>query len=128
MAFRYMASIALIGRVKCRTWSVAALAIGGFLIAAPASAAPTTVPAAPITGLGGGWSENVLRARLDAPFVNPQGCSATDGYITDPTMSGSNLFHSMLMSAYMANKPVSLIVDGCYLDRPRIISVLIGAI
>ena len=95
-------------------------------VAAPAVAAPTTVPSAPITGIAGGWNDNVMRARLDGPFVNPQGCPIADGYITDPTVSGANLFNSMLMSAYMANKPVTLIVDGCYLDRPRIISVLMG--
>lgn len=100
----------------------------GLSFSAPLQASPNGVPSAQISGLAGGWNDNLMRVRLDGPFVNPQGCPLNDGYVTDPSQSGASLFNSMLLSAYMANKPVSLTIDGCLVDRPRIISVVIGSV
>jgi hypothetical protein len=46
-----------------------------------------------------------------------------DGYITDPSDQGNALFNSILLTAYMANRQVSLVISGCTLDRPHIIGV-----
>ena len=114
-------------RVKQPGSALVVVAVG-LGLSAPLQAAPNGVPSALISGLAGGWNDNLMRIRLDGPFVNPQGCPMTDGSVTDPSQSGADLFHSMLLSAYMANKPVSLTIDGCLVDRPRIISVVIGSV
>jgi hypothetical protein len=75
-----------------------------------------------------GWVEPYVRVQLgNLPTINPDACPVADGYITDPADSGNQLFNSMLLSAYMANKRVRLTIDGCAGLRPRIIAVEILA-
>jgi len=89
-------------------------------------AAPTDSGAGHINFISGGWTGNQLRVQLaNVPFTNPSSCSRTDAYMTDPATPGVDLFNSMLLSAYMANKRVRLTVDGCHELRPRIIGVTI---
>jgi hypothetical protein len=64
-----------------------------------------------------------MRVATTAPFLNPEGCSTFDGYITDPADSGTPLYHAILLQAFQTQKRVSLAISGCFLGRPRIIGV-----
>lgn len=81
------------------------------------------VTQAQILGIEGGWGENSVRVRFDTAFTNPGGCPSSDGYLTDPSQTGTSLFNSMLISAHLAGRPVALTIEGCYVGRPKIIGV-----
>ena len=76
-----------------------------------------------ITWLEAGWNEPQMLLRLDAPITNPGNCPTPDFYITDQSNSGTPLFNAALMSAHMANRRVTLVIDGCHANRPKIIAV-----
>ncbi|MCW2404407.1 hypothetical protein M2336_001036 [Sphingobium sp. B1D7B] len=88
-----------------------------------ANAAPVTTSFGTITQIGGGWVGAFLSVQLSIPIVNPDGCTYAGTYMTDPTMGGSQLFNSILLSAYMGGKQVSLVIDGCMDGFPKIIAV-----
>lgn len=91
-----------------------------------AGAAPTSTNEGYVTFMEGGWVSASLRVQLSSGNnTNPSACSILDGYTTDPSDSGYQLFNSMLLSAYLANRKVRLTIDGCVSGRPRIISVVI---
>lgn len=94
-----------------------------FSVAQPAAATPTEVTWAKIMRIQGGWYDAVLSVELNSTFVNPDGCSWSGWYQLDTSVGGAQLFQSMLVSAFMAGKEVSLIIDGCTGNRPKIISV-----
>jgi hypothetical protein len=51
-------------------------------------------------------------------------CKITKGtYALDPKDTGVKVNESVLLSAYLAAKKVSLVLDGCVFDMPRIVSV-----
>lgn len=91
--------------------------------ASAASAAPTNSPIGRITFMTVGLNDPLSRVQLDIAFYNPDGCSMTDGYIVDSVIAGSQLFTSFLMTAFTANRRIYLTVDGCVLNRPRVIGV-----
>jgi hypothetical protein len=76
-----------------------------------------------ITFLTSGWAMNSMRVQTDAAFNNPEACPSADGYITDPSDTGTPLYHSILLGAFLAGKPVSLTISGCFSGRPKIIGV-----
>ena len=102
-----------------------ALAAISTLLPAAAQATPNGTPSGYITWMGGGWSSANLRVQTDAAFANPENCTYTDGYITDPADSGNALFNSLLLSAYMSHRKVNFVIDGCTFGRPHIISVAV---
>ena len=78
----------------------------------------------------GMWSKNGFIIDLVGVLpasVNPDNCSTTDGFATDPTFDVNilQLHHSMILSAHMAGKEVDLVISGCAENRPRIIAVRI---
>jgi len=74
--------------------------------------------------LEGGWTTDAMAVRHSAPTVNPDVCKrAGAGYATDPSDAGHNLFHTLLLSAFLNRKEVSLLISGCAFDKPRIIAV-----
>ncbi|MDV6331324.1 hypothetical protein [Asticcacaulis sp. 201] len=95
------------------------------VVALSANATPTDTPAGNITMLAGGWTTPDLRIALDIPFQNPAGCSLTDGYIVPSTLAGNQLLSSLAITAYSMHKQVKLTIDGCYLNRPQVISVIV---
>ena len=101
------------------------LTASAVLIPVIAQATPNNIPEGYITWMSGGWVGAHLRVRTDAAFANPDNCTYTDGYVTEPADSGSVLFNSMLLSAYMSRRKISLTIDGCTLQRPRIIGVIV---
>jgi hypothetical protein len=83
-------------------------------------------------------ADDTLAVDLDTPFVNsaepsnpailhpppPTPCKVTSGgYALDPKDSGVKLNESVLLSAYLAGRKVSLHLSGCVFDKPRIVSV-----
>jgi hypothetical protein len=83
-------------------------------------------------------ADDTLAVDLDATFVNsaePSNpatlhpppstpCKVTSGgYALDPKDSGVKLNESVLLSAYLAGRKVSLHLRGCVFDKPRIVSV-----
>jgi hypothetical protein len=81
-------------------------------------------------------ADDTLAVDLDATFVNsgepnpatlhspPTPCKITNGgYALDPKDSGVKLNESVLLSAYLAGRKVSLHLSGCVFDKPRIVSV-----
>jgi hypothetical protein len=82
-------------------------------------------------------ADDTLAVDLDATFVNsaepnpvatlhlpPTPCKVTTGgYALDPKDSGVKLNESVLLSAYLAGRKVSLHLSGCVFDKPRIVSV-----
>jgi hypothetical protein len=88
-----------------------------------------TIPRA-VTG------DDTMAVNLDVPFVNssypnkvtvtfpPVPCQiTTGGYALDPQDSGVKLNEAVLLSAYLAGRKVSLNLDGCVFDKPKIVSV-----
>ncbi len=88
-------------------------------------------------------ADDTVAVTLDAPFVNSTTPSAggtpvlahpgppcnitTDGYALDPADPGVKVAESVLLSAYLAGKRVSLGLHGCVFDKPKIISVTMSA-
>jgi len=81
-------------------------------------------------------ADDTLAVDLDATFVNSgepnlailrspsTPCKiTTGGYALDPKDSGVKLNESVLLSAYLAGRKVSLHLSGCVFDKPRIVSV-----
>jgi hypothetical protein len=100
----------------------AALALAG---GRPAKAAQGVVTGNIIT-LSEGWNQPILRLVLDAPFVNPDSCPSTDGYIVADTLPANSQITAMAISAYSMKQRVTLILDGCYQGRPNVIGFLVG--
>jgi hypothetical protein len=109
----------------------AALAL--LLVTGSGQAPPTRTPAEPqytqwgsVQELEGGWTLDAMAVRHSAPLVNPDRCSVTNaGYATNPADAGHSLFHTLLLSAFLNRKEVSLLVSGCAFDKPRVVAVKI---
>lgn len=112
---------------KAPAWlySITGLCALPLLACAPsaAQATPVETPAGYVTYMSGGWTTASSRVQTSFTFTNPESCSATDGYNVDAADSGHDLFSSMLLSAFMGHVKVTLIIDGCTLNRPHIIGV-----
>jgi len=96
-------------------------------LATSVDATPNDITTGYITGLGGGWVDPHLRIVLDSSgtFPNPENCINHDGYIIPSTLAANQLLSSMALTAYSMHKRVKLTVDGCFLDRPKVIGLVI---
>jgi len=89
-------------------------------------ATATYVPQGYITLLSGGWVDPHLRINLDsANFYNPENCLNHDGYVIPANLPANQLLSSLVLTAYSTHKQVTLTVDGCYLDRPKVVGVTV---
>jgi hypothetical protein len=81
------------------------------------------VPSSKIDNLWSAWSADELAVHTTAVPVDA-GCGAISGnYVTDPANPNNHLIQSMLLSAMMGGKGVSLTIGGCSGVDPIIISV-----
>jgi hypothetical protein len=85
-------------------------------------------------------ADDTMAVSLDAPFVNASEtgpvtvrplpaipCKITNGgYALDPKDTGTKVNESVLLSAYLAGHKVSLHLNGCAFNKPRIISVVLS--
>lgn len=70
-----------------------------------------------------GWVVDSMAVFTQAPLANP-GCPVTNaGYATDPADSGHQLFHSVLLAAFINGREVQILANGCAFGKPRIIGV-----
>jgi hypothetical protein len=80
------------------------------------------------------WKDDALGVHHNAPFVNSgvrgvaartlQRCKVTDqGYATDPGDPGHKLHHALIIGAFLHEKQVRFVLQGCVFNKPRIISV-----
>lgn len=98
------------------------------LISSRTAAQPPTAPTqwGSVQQLEAGWTEDVVTVFHSAPLVNPGGCAVTNaGYATSPADPGHSLFHTLLLSAFLNRKEVSLLISGCAYGKPHIIAVKI---
>jgi len=97
------------------------------VVTAPGVAAPTFTPWGLITQMQVGWVvDRMLVWQGNGPLTNPDGCSiVTNGYIINETDADHKTVYAMLLSAQLNQRRVTLLISGCYYDRPRIISVAI---
>ncbi|NML16581.1 hypothetical protein [Azohydromonas caseinilytica] len=97
------------------------------LLSAPllASAARVVSDWGKITFIGTSSAADALGVTSTAPTVNP-GCPTLNaGYSTDAGDPGRALHHSVLMAAFLNNREVQIVADGCAFNKPRIISVIV---
>lgn len=54
-------------------------------------------------------------------------CSDADSYMVKSTLSAAsiNRIYSTMLAAKMASKPITIVVSGCELNRPAIVSAII---
>lgn len=97
-----------------------ALAIALF---ANSATAATNTPVGRITELHGGWYEPNLQIFLDIPQVNPDNCSNPSGYIIPANLVANAQLTSLALTAYSLKHRVSLVVEGCIYETPRVIAV-----
>lgn len=107
--------------MKTRFPVVAAIAA---CIPVAAQATPNSTPSGYVTMMQGDLTNSFVRIQTDFNFSNPESCENPDGYIIDPSV-GNGFYSSMLLNAYVSNRKVSLVIDGCMQGRPRITSVAI---
>ena len=92
-------------------------------------AAPQFTPWARVVSLQAGWVVDQMLVFLDTPsgaVTNPDGCPLkTNGYTTNPAHAGHDMFHTMLVSAFISGRQVAMVISGCWSDRPQIVSVAI---
>jgi len=86
-------------------------------------ATPVETQWARVNYIAAGWTAAHVRVQTSATFYNPESCPATDGYMVEASLPGAQLFASMLLTAFSTNREVKLVLDGCVLERPRIIGV-----
>ena len=107
--------------VKPRLW--AATSMASLLMSSAATATPVEAPWARVNYIAGGWTAAHVRVQTTTTFYNPESCPRSDGYIVDAGLPGAQLFASMLLTAFSTSREVQLVLDGCVLERPRIIGV-----
>ena len=86
--------------------------------------AASIVTSGKITKVWTEWGANSMAVTTTAPVVG-NGCVHTGNYVTDPTNANNQMIQAMLLSAYMAGKNLSLVIDGCRGNDSIIISVMI---
>ena len=118
--------MSLFFRTKLAVAAVTFLGLAGTMTS-PSNAAPTFTPWARVLSMQVGWVLDRMLVFPNTPaLTNPDGCSlVTNGYIikeTDPVRKTS---YAMLLSAVLNQREVTMVIDGCFENRPRIISVAI---
>lgn len=79
-----------------------------------------------VVSLQAGWTVDRMLVFHGAQLKNPEGCSlVTNGYIIDENAPGHATFYTMLLSALLNSRDVALVIQGCFENRPRIVSVSI---
>jgi hypothetical protein len=100
----------------------------GFVLllgSAAASAVQVVSDWGKVSLLSTGWVLDTMAVTTTAPTVNP-GCPVLNaGYATNPADAGHSLHHAVLLAAFLNNREVQIIADGCVFDKPRIISVIV---
>lgn len=80
------------------------------------------------TGFGTCWAADCFVISTTAPYVD-NGCNGTSSaqYATAPGAAGNTTIHATLLGAFLAQKKVALVVQGCIFGHPQIIGVGVQA-
>jgi hypothetical protein len=106
--------------------SIAAVTLVAF---AAASQAQTQTPqAAKLTALTTGWNDDVFGIAVDAPMVNPAGCSTADKYVSSALNPGHKTHYAAVLLAYSTGRRVTVVVHNsvCTHDRPTIMGLVVA--
>jgi hypothetical protein len=78
-----------------------------------------------ITMIRTGWNIDGFVVVTGEPIINPASCSAPDGYMSHNSFPGYSTYYAAALTAYLAHRPVTIIVDGneCFGDRPKLIGI-----
>ena len=109
---------------KSTTMLLAFVLLAGAMMSAPAHAAEGT-PWGTVMAIQSGWVVDRMLVFHSLPtLVNPDGCSlVTNGYIIKETDPARKTFYDMLIAAKTSARQVAFVIDGCFENRPRIVSV-----
>lgn len=96
-------------------------------IASPTIAAPTFTPWARVKEMQVGWVVDRMLVFHNTPsLTNPDGCRIIDnGYIISEMDPDRRTSYAMLLSAILNQREVAMVINGCFQERPRIVSVSI---
>ncbi len=113
-------------RTKIAVATATFLGLAGTMIS-PSIAAPTFSPWARVISMQVGWVVDRMLVFPNTPaLTNPDGCPiTTNGYIIKETDPDRKTSYAMLLSAVLNQREASMVIDGCFEGRPRIISVAI---
>lgn len=95
------------------------------LVAGASIAAPVDSDWAKVTVVSGGWTAATIRLQTNGAFFNPNACLMTDGYVIEASLPGAQLFASMVLTGLSTLQDIKLTIDGCALDRPRVVGVVL---
>ena len=109
-------------KIKAMLFALALSA--GASISAPANAAQGT-PWATVVAIQDGWVVDRMLVFHNVPnLTNPGGCPlVTNGYIISETDPVRKTSYDMLIAAKIYNRQVAFVIEGCFQQRPRIVSV-----
>ncbi len=104
--------------------AVAAVLFGAAVVTAQAA---QVTPVFRVGALQAGWVvDRMLVFPASGPLFNPDGCAiVNNGYIINENDPGHRTFYAMLLTAFVNQRNVQVIVHQCFEGRPRIISVTI---
>ena len=115
--------------MKSRRRAVAclsALIATASLVSPTRAADPVVTDWSKVIALQAGWTVDRMLVFHGAAMKNPEGCSiTTNGYIIDENAPGHATFYTLLLSALLNTRDVNFVVQGCFENRPRIVSVSI---
>jgi hypothetical protein len=100
-------------------------ALALILFAVPAVAQTASQPGT-VTLLRTGWNLNSFGIQTSAPFINPVGCPAHDGYVSTKPAPGYDTFYDAAKLAFLTDvNTVVVVVDNnaCSAGRPKIIGI-----
>lgn len=90
----------------------------------------TTTPPALIKMIRTGWGGDAFAVvLLNQAILNPASCppATADGYVADNTQPGYNTYLQAALAAYIAKRPVTVIIDNkpgsCSGVRPKLIGI-----
>lgn len=94
-------------------------------IAANAALAQTETPLFTITKVRTGWSDDTFALEVNNSIINPAGCSAPDGYVSNIMSPGYKTHLAAALIAYSLGKQLTVIVSNteCTFSRPKIIGI-----
>jgi hypothetical protein len=113
-------------RTKIAIAAVTLLGLAGTMTST-SNAAATFTPWARVLSIQDGWVVDRMLVFHNTPaLTNPSGCPlVTNGYIINETDPVRKTSYAMLLSAVLNQREVAMVIDGCFDNRPRIISVAI---
>ncbi len=108
--------------------AIAAVTLHKPLTVAHAQTTIATTQVGAFTGFGTCWAADCYVISTTAPYVD-NGCNGTSTaqYATAPGAAGNTTIHATLLGAFLAQKKVALVVQGCVFGHPQIIGVGVQA-